>query len=122
MTDTTRLAQILYDHAFASNESLFTGYPLMTYGDLMDALDWNRFRLQRALEAAVERDHNLERPYFSSLVVSKRTGVPGDGFWTCLKERCNIVIPQDRQIHWWRREVGRVMGFACGVSFSGPIP
>lgn len=51
-----------------------------TYGKLMAQFGINRFQLKAVLDEIVRIDWLYQSPLLSSLVVSKHTGVPGDGF------------------------------------------
>lgn len=122
-----RLCEYLFQ--WASRDD-FTGevnegeWPLLTYGDVMDHFGWNRIQLIHIMRALFERDHQLDRPHFTALIVGKRSGVPSEGYWHCWANVGLDVASMTgtQRINAWRQEVGKVIGFTQGMSYNGGIP
>lgn len=94
-------------------------WPLVTYGMIMNHFGWSFVELNAIMRALFDRDVAMERCYFTSLIVSKKSGTPSIGFYRCCEAHEIQCGSNDAQrIHFWRREVGRVIGFVEGMSYT----
>jgi len=83
-------------------------------------------RIGEKLDEVNRFEHAEDRPLLSAIVISKESGRPGEGFFTCAQE-LGVYAGEDRDQFWasalkqvhdrWRQEPPRRNRYALGKRF-----